>query len=83
MDISPTSPFQKTNLVPIEEEYSYEATCFGLKLPTGQVVINFDQNTKYSMLKDIARIMSAEVVNVKGTWTFTPAKKEDENDEDE
>lgn len=81
MDINPTSPFQQTKLIPIEEEYSYEATVFGLKLPNGTVVINFDQNTKFSMLKDIARVMSAEVVNVKGSWTFTPAKKEDEDEE--
>lgn len=73
MQLNNNSPFQQTNLIAIEESYSYEATLFGLRMPSGKVVINFDHRTKYSVLKDIARITSSEVVQVKGTWTFEPA----------
>ncbi len=73
MQLNNNSPFQQTNLVPIENEYSYDASLFGLRMPSGKIVINFDQSTKYSVLKDIARITGSELVTVKGTWTFVPA----------
>lgn len=75
-----SSPFSKTKFHPIEQPYSYEATVPGFRMPDGNIVINFDPNTKHSMLVDIARILGAELVSVKGTWHFDPLKESAENE---
>jgi len=78
-----SSPFHQTNLHEIEEQYSYVATVFGLQLPTGKILINFDQSTSFATLKQIAKVLRAEVVNVRGTWTFNPEiQTEEVGDED-
>ena len=73
MHINNNSPFEKINFVPIEQSYSYEATVFGLRMPTGNIIINFNPGTRYGLLKQIADQLGAEIVNVKGTWSFEPS----------
>lgn len=79
-----SSPFSKTQFHPIGEIYTKEGRLFGLKTPSGEIVINFDHNTHYQKLRDIARITGCEIVVVKGQWTFIPTKtKEVTDDEDD
>lgn len=69
-----SSPFSKTEFHPIGDIFTKDGVLFGLKKPNGEIIINFDHNTKYSKLKDIARITNCEIVTVKGQWTFIPLK---------
>ena len=78
-----TSPFQKTELLPIEESYSKKASLFGLRKPDGSIIINYDHNTRYGRLKEIADMIGCEVVTVKGTWTFTPDRIDEATGNDE
>lgn len=80
-DMPVSSPFSKTNLIPIEVGYSTEGLITGLRLPDGQIILNFDKNTNLAVLKAIATITQSEIVNVKGTWTFTPHVEGGEDDE--
>lgn len=67
-----SSPFSKTQFHPIGDIYTKEGKLFGLKKPNGEIVVNFDHNTTYSMLLKIARITGCELVVVSGQWTFIP-----------
>ena len=80
VDMPATSPFSKSKLTPIApgESYSEEGLITGLRTPNGDVLLNFDKNTKLSLLAEIARVLKAELITVKGTWTFTPHTEEDE-----
>lgn len=77
-----SSPFHKTKFHSISDIYTTEGLLFGLRSADGNIVINFDQNTSYSTLVQIARITQTEIVQVKGTWTFLPHKTTKVNDED-
>lgn len=79
MQINSSSPFSGTNLIPVEQEYSYQAKLMALKLPNGNLIINYNHSTKKSVLQEMARIMGAEFVLVPGTWTFTPDRENDDN----
>ena len=80
------SPFHQTEFQPIDEEYVKPGILFGLKRPDGNILVNFDHNTNYATLRQIARITNCEIVNVHGTWTFTPTREtvieHDPEDED-
>lgn len=78
-----SSPFSKTEFHPIGDIYTKEGILFGLRTPSGEIVINFDHNTKYSKLLDIARITGCEIVTVKGQWTFIPLNTKTVNDSEE
>lgn len=78
-----SSPFHQTKFHPIGDIYTTEGILFGLRQPNGNIVINFDQNTSYSTLVQIARITGTEIVQVRGTWTFLPNKTTTVNDEEE
>lgn len=67
-----SSPFSKTDLQPIETQYSKRSSHMGLELPGGQVLINFNDGTSHAMLKAIAAQLGAKIVTVKGTWVFHP-----------
>lgn len=73
-----TSPFSQTDLQPIAESHTKRSSHMGIKLPDGRVLINFNDATSYAMIKAIARTLRADIVTVKGTWTFTPDRIEDE-----
>lgn len=75
-----TSPFAKTEFVDINESYSKEGLITGMQLPDGRILLNFDHNTKTSVVAEIAKLIGAKVVVVKGTWTFTPAVEEDDDE---
>lgn len=70
-----TSPFATSKLLPIEDEYKKEGKLMGLRLPTGEILINYEHGTKNSVIAEIAKVLKAEVVVVSGTWTFTPHKE--------
>jgi hypothetical protein len=77
-----SSPFSKTQFHPIGDIYTKEGLLFGLKKPNGEIVINFEQSTRYPELIKIARITGCEIVTVRGQWTFIPLKTKPVNDED-
>ena len=74
-----SSPFHQTNIHPIEEDYSYEASVWGFRLASGNILINFNQSTDFKTLKQMARVMKAELVTVKGRWSFVPAREDEED----
>jgi hypothetical protein len=69
-----SSPFHQTEFQDIEHDYVKPGILFGLKKPDGTILVNFDHNTSYATLKQIAKITACEIVNVHGTWTFTPTR---------
>lgn len=77
-----TSPFTKTELVPIApgDTYSKKGAITGLQMSDGKVLLNFEQSTAYGFLKQMAGLLNAEIITVKGTWTFTP-ETDDSNDD--
>lgn len=81
MAINPSSPFSKTNFQDISVTFSRRDKVFGLRLPTGKIVLNFERNTSQRMLTEMARVLHAELVIVKGTWTFVPDQEEDDSNE--
>lgn len=73
--------FSKAQLETLTGPHSYESAITGLRLPSGEIIVNFKQETNYGLLKEVAGILGAEIVTVKGTWTFTPTlQEEDEKD---
>jgi hypothetical protein len=78
-----SSPFHQTKFHPIGDIYTTEGTLFGLRKSDGSIIINFDQNTSYATLVQIARITQTEIVQVRGTWTFLPNRTTTVNDEGE
>lgn len=77
-----SSPFHQTDFHPIGDIYTIDGTLFGLKQPNGNILVNFDQNTSYGKLVQIARITNCEIVQVQGTWTFLPHRNVTIHDED-
>ena len=77
-----SSPFHQTDFHPIGDIYTVEGVLFGLRQSNGNILVNFDQNTSYSRLLQIARITSCEIVQVRGTWTFLPHRNVTVKDED-
>jgi hypothetical protein len=78
-----SSPFSRTDFHPLGDIYTKEGILFGLRKPNGEIVINFDHNTHYQKLIDIARITGCEIVTVKGQWTFIPLKTKTITDSEE
>ena len=62
-----------------DDTYKKQGLITGLRLPSGQVLLNFEQSTRYGVIKELAVVLKAEVVTVKGTWTFVPDKEEDDS----
>jgi hypothetical protein len=81
-DLHPSSPFARTDLVPIDEDYSKKGLITGLYLPDGRILLNFESTSSVALINEIARTLGAKVVTVQGTWTFTPDRHDDENDSD-
>lgn len=77
-----SSPFHQTKFFPIGNIYTEDGVLFGLRKPDGDIIINFDQRTSFSTLKQIARLTDTEIVQVRGTWTFLPHKSITVNDKD-
>jgi hypothetical protein len=77
--MNPDSPFSKFEPHDIKEPYSYKANIPGLLLPNGRILCNFNPSTSHFVLVDVARIMEAKLVGVKGTWTFVPDIDDDGN----
>lgn len=75
------NPFEQVHVKEATEPYSYSANVPGFLFPDGKLLINFDPNTKHSMLVDLAIVMGAQLVSVKGTWTFV-ADKEETNEQE-
>lgn len=71
-----TSPFTKTDLKPWGP-YSKRGCQIGLRFPDGTININFDSNTSQEWLRRLADLLHAEIVTVKGTWTFVPDEREE------
>lgn len=69
--IEPNSPFSKTNFQAFED-YSVEGSLHGLLLPNGEVLVNYEHNTSTKTLFGIARQLGAQVIVIKGEWTFHP-----------
>ena len=61
-----------------DDKYQKQGLITGLRLPSGQVLLNFEQSTRYGVIKELADVLKAEVITVKGTWTFVPDKEEDD-----
>ena len=76
------SPWSETDFRPIGDIYTIKGLLFGLKDKDGNILINFQRNTSYSTLKDIARVLQCELVQVHGTWMFTPDREVGEINED-
>lgn len=68
----PSSPFSQTEFIPFNEPVSKRAKHSAIKTADGQILINFNDGTSYAMLKMIAKTVGAELIQVSGTWTFTP-----------
>jgi hypothetical protein len=75
MQLNSSSPFSQPDLIPITQEYSRKAKLMAIKLPDGNIIIDYNHSTKKSVLQDMARVMGAEFVLVSGTWTFTPDRE--------
>ena len=78
-----TSPFEKTQLLPIEEGFSKKGVLMGLLLPNGKILLNYEHGTKNSTMAEIARVLNATQIVVQGTWTFTPDLLDEEDEPDE
>ena len=74
----PTSPFSKTEFHNIKDVYVKEGVVFGLLQSTGQIIVNFDHQTNYGTLQQIAKLTNCTIVRIPGTWTFTPDEVKDE-----
>lgn len=72
-----SSPFSQSNLREIGT-FSEKRSHMALLLPTGKILVNFTEGTAYHMLVQIAKLLNAEVISIKGTWTFEPDKVEDD-----
>jgi hypothetical protein len=66
------SPFSKSDIKDIDSPFTKRGSHVAFRMANGQVLINFSDGTHHSVLADIARTLSAELVSVTGTWTFTP-----------
>lgn len=73
-----SSPFSQTDLQPIADSYSKRSAHMGIRLPDGRVLINFNDGSSFAIIKAIAKTLRADIVTVKGTWTFVPDRIEDE-----
>lgn len=78
--VNPHSPFTQTNLQPLGI-YSKRGAHQAIKFADGTINVNFNDATAFHVLKAIASALNAEVIVVKGTWTFTPdaIEKAEEN----
>lgn len=66
-----TSPFKNLKLVPLGE-FRKPGIRAGLKLPSGEVFLDFDPEMSGQMQNLLCQQLNAEVVNVPGTWIFEP-----------
>jgi hypothetical protein len=67
----PTSPYSKTTMQPLGT-FTKKGSHVGLLLPTGEVIVNFSDNTHQSVLVQIADALGAELISISGTWTWEP-----------
>jgi hypothetical protein len=52
--------------------FTKKGSHIGLLLPTGEVIVNFSDNTHQSVLNQIADALGAELISISGTWTWEP-----------
>lgn len=77
-----TSPFSRTDFH-VFGPHSKRGSHMGIRTKDGQILINFNDGTSHAMLKSIASAIKAEMIVIKGTWTFTPDVIEDDPDDSE
>lgn len=78
MAINPLSPWSKSDFRDANEPFSKKGTQTALRLPDGKILINYENNTSEEMLQTMARLFKAEIILVRGTWTFVADREEED-----
>lgn len=74
--MEPNSPFSQAAIHQLGE-FKKPGVHTGFRMANGQILVNFSDTTKHSVLAEIARQLGAELISVSGTWTFTPDENQD------